>query len=596
MYKPGGTIADALRRIHEKNYVLPAIQREFVWKPEQIEKLFDSLMQGYPFGTFLFWKVEAATSDKFRFYDFVRNYHQRDASHCPEHDALDHQSVIAVLDGQQRLTALNIGLRGTMATKQPNKWRSNPDAFPVRTLRLNLLADTNPDEDGNIYEFKFLSDAQAAKDTESYWFNVPDVLSMKDGFAILQTLTAAGLDLKQVERAYPVLDRLYRVVHTENLINYYEEEAQDIERVLNIFIRLNSGGTILSYSDLLLSIAVAQWKNIDARAEIHKLVDELNRIGTGFDLSQDFVLKAGLMLSDIASVGFKVENFTSSNMAILEKHWQAIRSALIRTVELAASFGLNGQVLRADSALLPIAYYLFLKESPSNYVTHSQFSADRRAIHAWLIRSLLKSSGIWGSGLDTLLTALREVIKEKGPTRFPVDDIRYAMVQRGKSLTFEAAEIDDMLYMEYGDKRMFGLLSLLFPFVDLRNQFHIDHVFPVSRFTRSKLRKAGIVEENIDPYLDKVNQLPNLQLLEGAANNEKRAVMPSDWLDNLYSDAVSRRHYEDKHDLGEVPATLDGFDEFFESRRTKLRAKMVRLLSDATISSVAEEQIKESLS
>ena len=139
-------------------------------------------------------------------------------------------------------------------------------------------------------------------------------------------------------------------------------------------------------------------------------------------------------------------------------------------------------------------------------------------------------------------------------------------------------------------------MSLLFPFAALRNQFHIDHVFPVSRFTRSKLRKAGIVEENIDPYLDKVNQLPNLQLLEGAANNEKRAVMPSDWLDNLYSDAVSRRHYEDKHDLGEVPATLDGFDEFFESRRTKLRAKMVRLLSDATISSVAEEQIKESLS
>ena len=59
MYKPGGTIGDALGRIQNKSYVLPAIQREFVWKPEQIERLFDSLMQGYPFGTFLFWKVEA---------------------------------------------------------------------------------------------------------------------------------------------------------------------------------------------------------------------------------------------------------------------------------------------------------------------------------------------------------------------------------------------------------------------------------------------------------------------------------------------------------------------------------------------------------
>ena len=80
MYKPGGTIATALGRIQHTGYVLPAIQREFVWKPEQIERLFDSLMQGYPFGTFLFWKVEPSTSGKFKFYDFVLNYHQRSGS------------------------------------------------------------------------------------------------------------------------------------------------------------------------------------------------------------------------------------------------------------------------------------------------------------------------------------------------------------------------------------------------------------------------------------------------------------------------------------------------------------------------------------
>lgn len=49
MYKPGGTIADLLERIRKNQYVLPAIQREFVWRPTQIERLFDSLMQGYPF-------------------------------------------------------------------------------------------------------------------------------------------------------------------------------------------------------------------------------------------------------------------------------------------------------------------------------------------------------------------------------------------------------------------------------------------------------------------------------------------------------------------------------------------------------------------
>jgi len=60
---------------------------------------------------------------------------------------MHHQSVTAVLDGQQRLTALNIGLRGSMAMKQPNKWWTNPDAFPERLLRLNLLGTQDADSD-----------------------------------------------------------------------------------------------------------------------------------------------------------------------------------------------------------------------------------------------------------------------------------------------------------------------------------------------------------------------------------------------------------------------------------------------------------------
>lgn len=578
MYKPGGTIADALGRIQNKSYVLPAIQREFVWKPEQIERLFDSLMQGYPFGTFLFWKVEGETSGKFKFYDFVLNYHQRDAAHCPELGRLHSQTVTAVLDGQQRLTALNIGLRGSMAIKQPNKWWTNPDAFPVRTLRLDLLASPSADEDGVRYRFRFLDDQQASRHEGACWFNVPDILAMKDGPAMLTSLMKLGLQGEDLERAYATLDRLHRVVHAQPLINYYEEETQDLERVLNIFIRLNSGGTVLSYSDLLLSVAVAQWKQIDARAEIHKLVDELNRIGTGFALSQDFVLKAGLMLADIASVGFKVENFTTQNMLALEANWPSIRSALLRTVELAATFGLNGQTLRADSALLPIAYYLYKKNVPANYCTHSSHAGDRDLIRGWLIRSIVKASGIWGSGLDTLLTALREAIQSSDLRAFPVEKLRHVMSQRGKSLTFEPAEIEDLLHMEYGDKRAFPLLSLLFPFVDLRNQFHLDHVFPISRFSVARLRKEGFDETVAEMMSVHANALPNLQLLEGAINNEKRAALPHDWLSRSYPDTQSRQHYLSKHELGDIPPDLASFESFFQERQERLRLKLYALL------------------
>ncbi len=588
MYSTGGSIADALKRIHSNSYVLPAIQREFVWKPEQIERLFDSLMQDYPFGTFLFWKVQPETSGKFKFYDFVRNYHQRDAAHCPELGPMPNQAVVAVLDGQQRLTSLNIGLRGSMAIKQPNKWWNNPDAFPVRTLRLDLLSPATPDEDGVLYRFRFLDEAQAQRNEGAHWFKVPDVMGMEGGPAMLKALMDRGLEGEDLMRAYSILDRLHRTVHTRQLINFYEEESQDIERVLNIFIRLNSGGTVLSYSDLLLSIAVAQWQKYDARAEIHKLVDELNRIGTGFNLSQDFVLKAGLMLADIASVGFKVENFTHANMVVLEANWPAIRNALVRTVELAASFGLNGQSLRADSALLPIAYYLYRRNVPQNYVLASAYEADRQSIRGWLIRSLLKASGIWGSGLDTLLTALRDTIQVGSADSFPVEALRHVMTQRGKSLTFEGPEIEDLLHMEYGDKRMFALLSLIFPFVDLRNQFHVDHVFPISRFTRVRLSKSNFDESQIDDMMRRANELPNLQLLEGAINVEKKDVLPADWLGKRFLDDASRSNHRSNHLLGTVPADLQGFDSFHEARRDALRVRLTALLSGGGESSAID--------
>lgn len=570
MYKPGGTIAAALEKIQSKAYVLPAIQREFVWKPEQIERLFDSLMQGYPFGTFLFWTVGPETSGKFKFYDFVLNYHQRDAAHCPELPKLHNQTVTAVLDGQQRLTALNIGLRGSLALKQPYKRMNNSLAFPKKTLHLNLLASPQPDEDGVVYKFRFLSEDQIVRDDASLWFPVPDILGMKGGPPMLAWLTANKVEGDALNVAYTNLDRLHQVVHNEPCIFYYEEGSQDIERVLNIFIRLNSGGTVLSYSDLLLSIAVAQWKIIDARQEIHSLVDEINDVGAGFSLSQDFVLKAGLMLSDIASVGFKVENFTQTNMQKLEKNWTEVRKALVSAAELAANFGLSWQTLRADSALLPIAYYLYMRGSPKNFVTAGKYAADREAIRSWLMRSLLKTSGIWGSGLDTLLTALRDVLKKNGDAEFPVEKIEKVMDQRGKSLAFSDIEIDDLLSVSYGEQRAFPLLTMLFPFVDLRNHFHVDHVFPISLFTMKKLKKAGFSEDQADELWTLANEISNLQLLEGHSNIEKKDKLPADWLTSQFANSKEQKHYCEKYVLGKIPLGIDGFEKFHIARRERL--------------------------
>ena len=578
MYQTGKTIQKTLDQIHRHELVLPAIQREFVWQPEQICRLFDSIMQGYPFGTFLYWKVAPENSAKFKFFDFVLNYHQRDDPHCPPLAEMPNQGLTAVLDGQQRLTALNIGLRGSMARKLPKKWWNNPDAFPVRKLHLDLLWEPHDeDEEGLKYRFSFLTESQAGTPSdEACWFRVRDVLTMENAGPAMTRWLNARLEQAEVDRAHEVLYRLFEVVRSERLVAFYEETGQELDKALQIFIRMNDGGTPLSHSDLLLSIAVAQWTQYDAREEIHKLVDELNRMGTGFTFSQDLILKAGLMLSDIGSVGFRVDNFSRENMATFESHWEDIKRALVLTVQLISSFGFNGQNLTAHNAILPIAYYLFVAHPGDPYLTHSRYEDDRRKTRDWLIRSLLKT-GVWGSGLDSLLTELRTVIQEDGTDGFPDQRIRDTLSRRGRSLLFDEEEVEDLVDMRYGDRLTFALLSLLFPFVDLQNQFHIDHVFPSTRFSEARLRKAGVPEEQITDFRDQKDRLANLQLLRGAINNEKKARMPREWLSTQF-DREREDEYRRQHLLGEVPTSITEFDRFYDQRRVLLKKQIVQLL------------------
>jgi Protein of unknown function DUF262 len=584
VYQSGLTIREALDSVSKNLYVLPAIQREFVWRPEQICRLFDSVLQGYPFGTFLFWKVEPERSAEFKFYGFVQNYHERDAPHCPELGSLPNRELTAVLDGQQRVTALNIGLRGSMAIKEPNKWRTNPNAFPRKTLHIDLLATRGDDEEGEAYNFRFLEPDFARNDTTALWYQAADILSVPNISRLSQWLFAqfqsrsTTNDEELFNRASDTLHRLYDKVHNAPMLTFYTEQSQQLDRVLRIFIRMNAGGTVLSYSDLLLSIATAQWSKLDARQEIHSLVDELNKIGSGFNLSKDFVLKAGLMLAGISSVGFKVENFNRSNMAVLEEVWRHVRRACVMTVELVASFGLSEQTLRADSALLPIAYYLFKSDAPANWLTHPMYDADRQGIRSWLIRSLIKPSGIWGSGLDTLLTALRDVIAHRHSV-FPVDDLERVMSTRGKSLAFTSEEIDDLLDMQYGDRRLFLLLSILYPFIDVRELHHIDHFFPRSRLRRRNLEKVACGPSYVEECQSARDRIANLQLLEGAVNVAKNDALPADWLNSSYPESVARTNYLERNDVGKLPLTESEFMDFYYDRRERMRSRLTTLLA-----------------
>ena len=106
----------ALKLAKDHFLVLPDIQREYVWESYAIERLFESIVDGYPVGACIFWKASRSTINnaKPNLYYFLREYEQGKSKNEKAPEVLsDEGDYYIVLDGQQRITSLNIALYGS---------------------------------------------------------------------------------------------------------------------------------------------------------------------------------------------------------------------------------------------------------------------------------------------------------------------------------------------------------------------------------------------------------------------------------------------------------------------------------------------------
>lgn len=589
-YQTPITIRETIEKIQTRQLVLPAIQREFVWGAWQIEHLFDSLLRGYPISTFLFWHVKAEQVGNFQWYDFLRTYHERDHRHNDKLVLPVGQPATAVLDGQQRLTSLYLSLCGSFAKKLSNKQWNNDAAFPKKKLYVNLLAPA-PEGSEKTYDFRLLTTNEAAqkevKGVPCYWFKVGEVLPMQESSGPFDYLFEQGLldsskyPKEQGQHAKNTLIKLHNAVHTDKVVAYYEEKGEELDKVLQIFIRINSGGTKLSYSDLLLSIATAEWKQGSARELIHGFVDELNGIGNGFRFDKDFVLKSCLVLADLHDIRFRVDNFTSSNMEVIQERWSKITRALHVAVELASEFGYAGESLTSTNALIPIAYFLLHNNFSETILAAPAREADRMALRQWLARVLLKRT--FGGQPDGLYPVLRRLIQEHAGS-FPLAAIVEHYRGKRKSILFTVDEIDNLLEMQYGQTSMLSTLTLLYmKRLNSTFRYHQDHLHPKSRVRNEDLIAAGITDAaQIQQIQQRMNRLPNLQLLEAGANIGKSNISLSEW---LAKKADQRAAYELQHfmpgestDEPKVSADLSGFISYYDARRKLMRQELAAVL------------------
>ncbi|AZS32077.1 DUF262 domain-containing protein [Bacteroides sp. AF33-23] len=572
------TIAQAIERIHRNEYLLPAFQRDFVWSAEQIEKLFDSLMKGYPISSMLFWKVKGGTKTDFRFYKFLSafiQYHRICNDPIPTDNIND---FYAILDGQQRLTSLYIGLCGSYAYKDYRKrWDYSESNFPTRHLYLNISRKYTQEESDREFIFSFV-DKNISKEKDLFidkssekWFRVGKILALHQdyNYGIDEFAEDNNID-KESKRLLRLLDN---VIHTKLNINFYEEDEQKPDKAVNIFIRINSGGTALSFSDILMSIAIANCKQMDAKTEIKNLVEHIR--SKGFNISHDFILKSFLYLyhKDVRSL---ITSFNLSFIELVENNWTRIRDAVSNLFDLLRSFGLTDFTMTSYNAAMPILYYLYHKDIYQDFYKKMGNREDCEIIKKWLFSILLRRA--FGASADSVLAQSRRAyttditgcyIKET-VTLFPAAEINSEI----KKLSDVGDDfIEDLLYSQKDSRYSFPILAMLYPNLDYRNNnFHQDHLHPASAYN-------DLEEKDKEKYGWQVyNSILNLQMLDANENESKNAKPLDKWVSEQTRNKDMQKFMED-HLIPDTDLSLSNFSDFVEKRKTILVQRIKKMIN-----------------
>jgi uncharacterized protein with ParB-like and HNH nuclease domain len=572
------TIAQAIERIHRNEYLLPAFQRDFVWSAEQIEKLFDSLMKGYPISSMLFWKVKGGTKTDFRFYKFLSafiQYHRICNDPIPTDNIND---FYAVLDGQQRLTSLYIGLCGSYAYKDYRKrWDYSEYNFPTRHLYFNISRKYTQEESDREFIFSFV-DKNISKENDLFidksnekWFRVGKILALYQdyNYGIDEFAEDNNID-KESKRLLRLLDN---VIHTKLNINFYEEDEQKPDKAVNIFIRINSGGTALSFSDILMSIAIANCKQMDAKTEIKNLVEHVR--SKGFNISHDFILKSFLYLyhKDVRSL---ITSFNLGFIELVENNWTRIRDAVSNLFDLLRSFGLTDFTMTSYNAAMPILYYLYHKGIYQDFYKKIGNREDCEIIKKWLFSILLRRA--FGASADSVLAQSRRAyttditgsyIKET-VTLFPATEINSEI----RKLSDVGDDfIEDLLYSQKDSRYSFPILAMLYPDLDYRNNnFHQDHLHPASAYN-------DLEEKDKEKYGWQVyNSILNLQMLDANENESKNAKPLEKWVSEQTRNKDMRKFMED-HLIPDTDLSLSNFSDFIEKRKAMLVQRIRKMIN-----------------
>ena len=553
---------------------LPNIQRPFVWSEDQIARLFDSIMREYPISTLLVWK----TKEPIKHRAFIDNYH-RDIKLTDFHKPENKHSKMMVLDGQQRLQSLYIGLKGSYSGTS-------------RELYLDILSGELVSPEDIRYRFSFLEKSQAAWP----WVRFKDIVFVTSKLDTqiakeIKALAPATLSTEDAEKIETNIGRARQEFVNNDNLTYQELDGIDnpnayrIDDIVEIFIRANSGGTKLGKSDLLFSLLIASWD--DADREIESLLEDLNQ--GGFDFDRDFILKACLTILG-KGARYDVEKFRDGKTKHeIISNWEAIATSIkdVRDFVVSKTYIRSDKALPSYLALIPIIYYRYHYAKKFNVNT---------TLSEYLLRSLV--TGVFGGSPDNLIDKIVRNIKETGD--FDLKEVFGVILADNRNLEITTDVIFGQNYTSRTIHLFFNLWYLNFNYTPALdgNGPQIDHIFPQSLLKSVKDVNPESGKLNLLHYSQaQRDQIANCMLLTAEENGfgGKCAQSPSAWFDlSRFSNEEAQATYFKLHLIPPDPELwkLENYEKFVEARKLLIEEKFKHMLRNDSSQALTNREAK----
>jgi len=476
---------------HLGGFWLPNIQRPFVWSEEQIERVYDSILREYPIGSMLIWK----TQDDIKHRKFIDNW--KDTLNLNDFYVSENGNAkMLVLDGQQRIQSLFIGLCGSYNGKE---------------LFMDILSGDLKDPEDTRFNFKFLDNRPSFP-----WVKFKNLVFNEKKNREIKGTIIDGIDREltsdEVDRIDENIDQIRNVFCTQENVLYQVIDSIDKPKsysendVVEIFIRANSGGTPLNKSDLMFSLLVSSWDDVEEN--MSELLMSLN--ATGYKFSRDFILKTFLVLLGKGS-RYNVAKFREEGTRDkIRNEWENIANS----VKAIKDFVYGNTFLRTDKtipsylSLIPLIYF--------RYKFKSKWNLHLADYQNYLLRASL--TGVFGGTPDNLIDKMIRRINVDND--FILNEI-FGVIRednRGLELSKEA-----ILGLNYWKKEIHLFFNLWYGFnyqPSLQNnQPQLDHIFPQSALKKFKLPNPETGVLNIMKYgWAQRDQIANMMLLTAEEN------------------------------------------------------------------------------